>query len=73
MLSLLKAIDNPQQDIPLVSVFRSPIVGLNEEELAQVRLFNTGRYYDAMADFYRKADMINIRMLMKKFLCFIET
>ncbi|MGE8079566.1 helicase-exonuclease AddAB subunit AddA [Peribacillus loiseleuriae] len=56
MLSLLKTIDNPQQDIPLVSVLRSPIVGLNEEELAQVRLFNTGSYYDALADFYRKAD-----------------
>ncbi|MFJ7976046.1 helicase-exonuclease AddAB subunit AddA [Peribacillus sp. NPDC096379] len=56
MLSLLKTIDNPQQDIPLVSVLRSPIVGLNEEELAQVRLFNTGSYYDALAEFYRKAD-----------------
>ena len=31
MISLLKVIDNPQQDIPLVSVLRSPIVGLDEE------------------------------------------
>ncbi|MDQ0217575.1 helicase-exonuclease AddAB subunit AddA [Peribacillus cavernae] len=56
MISLLKVIDNPQQDIPLVSVLRSPIVGLNEEELAQIRLFHTGNYYDAMSEFYRKAD-----------------
>ncbi|WP_324611621.1 helicase-exonuclease AddAB subunit AddA [Bacillus massiliglaciei] len=53
MLSLLKVIDNPQQDIPLVAVLRSPIVGLNEEELAQIRLMNNGTYYEALADFYR--------------------
>lgn len=56
MISLLKVIDNPQQDIPLVSVLRSPIVGINEEELAQIRLFNSETYYDAMADFCRNAD-----------------
>ncbi|KGX87797.1 helicase-exonuclease AddAB subunit AddA [Pontibacillus litoralis] len=38
MLSLLKVVDNPQQDIPLAAVLRSPIVGLNEEELATIRL-----------------------------------
>ncbi|WP_411343218.1 helicase-exonuclease AddAB subunit AddA [Paenibacillus sp. WLX1005] len=38
MLSLLEIIDNPQQDIPLASVLRSPLVGLNEDELANVRL-----------------------------------
>src|SRR5699024_1500331 len=30
MISLLKVIDNSRQDIPLASVLRSPIVGLNE-------------------------------------------
>lgn len=38
MLSLLKTIDNPYQDIPLVAVLRSPIVGMNEEELAHIRI-----------------------------------
>ena len=38
MLALLQVIDNPYQDIPLVSVLRSPIIGLNEEELAQIRI-----------------------------------
>ncbi|MGG1552683.1 helicase-exonuclease AddAB subunit AddA [Paenibacillus ferrarius] len=37
MLSLLKVIDNPFQDIPLAAVLRSPIVGLHAEELAQIR------------------------------------
>lgn len=56
MLALLKVIDNPQQDIPLASVLRSPIVGLDEEELAQIRGFHTGSYYEALAQFYRQSD-----------------
>lgn len=42
MLSLLKIIDNPRQDIPLAAVFRSPIVGLSAEQLAEIRLQSPG-------------------------------
>lgn len=38
MLSVLQIIDNPQQDIPLAAVLRSPIVGLDEDELAAIRI-----------------------------------
>lgn len=49
MLSLLKIIDNPYQDIPLVAVLRSPIVGLKADELAHIRLQQKkGSYYDAI-------------------------
>ncbi|CAJ1314231.1 helicase-exonuclease AddAB subunit AddA [Paenibacillus nuruki] len=49
ILSLLAVIDNPQQDIPLASVLRSPIVGLNEDQLATIRLFGKDTsYYQAM-------------------------
>lgn len=49
MISLLQIIDNPLQDIPLVAVLRSPIVGLNEEELATIRLTKkTGDYFEAL-------------------------
>ncbi|MFD1885427.1 helicase-exonuclease AddAB subunit AddA [Paenibacillus wenxiniae] len=49
MLSLLDIIDNPQQDIPFAAVLRSPIVGLNEDELAQVRLAQKQvPFYEAM-------------------------
>ncbi|WP_078551481.1 helicase-exonuclease AddAB subunit AddA [Bacillus alkalicellulosilyticus] len=48
MMSLLQVIDNPYQDIPLAAVLRSPIVGLEEEELANVRLQKRGSYYDAV-------------------------
>ena len=38
ILSFLKIIDNPLQDIPLVAVLRSPIFGFTENELVQIRL-----------------------------------
>ncbi|WP_338449093.1 helicase-exonuclease AddAB subunit AddA [Niallia oryzisoli] len=54
MMSLLKVIDNPYQDIPLASVLRSPIVGLHEEELARIRIHEkNGTFYDALSSFCR--------------------
>lgn len=47
-LSLLKIVDNPQQDIPLAGVLRSPVVGLTEEELATVRMCSQGLYFQAV-------------------------
>lgn len=48
MISLLQLIDNPYQDIPLAAVLRSPIVGLSEKELVEIRLINkTSSYYEA--------------------------
>ncbi|MGP6147516.1 helicase-exonuclease AddAB subunit AddA [Jeotgalibaca sp. A122] len=49
ILSVLKVIDNPRQDIPLVAVLRSPIVGLNERQLASIRLTEpNGDFYEAV-------------------------
>lgn len=49
MIALLKVIDNPYQDIPLAAVLRSPIVGLNEEELGQIRMAKKkGYFFDAL-------------------------
>ncbi len=49
VLSLLKVIDNPLQDIPLAAVLRSPLVGLTAEELALIRIAE-GRapYFEAL-------------------------
>ena len=38
VLSMLRILDNPRQDIPLAAVLRSPIVGMTDEELARLRL-----------------------------------
>ncbi len=52
MLALLKIIDNPKQDIPLVAVLRSPIVGLSADQLALIRLAaKQVPYYDAVTAF----------------------
>ena len=49
MLSLLRVIDNPRQDIPLAGVLRSPLVGLDAEDLAQIRLRQRqGDFYEAL-------------------------
>lgn len=49
MISLLKVIDNPVQDIPLAGVLRSPIYGLTAEQLAQIRIAGKGMlYFDAV-------------------------
>ncbi|WP_125980963.1 helicase-exonuclease AddAB subunit AddA [Loigolactobacillus iwatensis] len=54
MMALLSVIDNPYQDIPLVSVLRSPIVGLDENELAFLRITKrTGDYYAAVVRFHQ--------------------
>lgn len=49
MIALLHVIDNPHQDIAIASVLRSPIVGLNGEEMAQIRIADKkSNYYEAM-------------------------
>jgi ATP-dependent helicase/nuclease subunit A len=49
MLSLLRIIDNPYQDIPLAAVLRSPLFGFTAEELAQIRILSPALpYYEAV-------------------------
>lgn len=38
VLSMLRLLDNPRQDIPIAAVLRSPMAGLTDEELAVLRL-----------------------------------
>ena len=45
IMSLLKVIDNPMQDVPLISVLKSPIVGFSAEELTDLRLISKEKYF----------------------------
>ncbi|QED47182.1 helicase-exonuclease AddAB subunit AddA [Cytobacillus dafuensis] len=73
MMSLLKIIDNPYQDIPLASVLRSPIVGLTEEELAQIRIHHKkGVFYEAISAFCLEKPSIQTEELYEKLLPFFE-
>ncbi len=60
MLALLKVIDNPMQDIPLVAVLRSYFVGLTDDDLATIRVHHKiGNYYEAVLAFIED-DKLNI-------------
>lgn len=49
VISLLKVIDNPIQDIPLIAVLKSPIFGFTPEDLVNVRVVNRqGSFYGAL-------------------------
>jgi len=55
MLSLLKVIDNPYQDIPLAAVLRSPLFRFDENELAMIRLSDPkGTFFEALQAFCQK-------------------
>lgn len=43
--SILKIIDNPLQDIPLVAVLRSPIFQIDEKELIQIKINHNDEYF----------------------------
>ncbi|HSI67134.1 MAG TPA: helicase-exonuclease AddAB subunit AddA [Planococcus sp. (in: firmicutes)] len=59
MLNTLRVIDNPYQDIPLVSVLRAPFIGLKENELAEIRLAAPqASYYEAVRTFMRNGSGI---------------
>ena len=49
LLSLLEVVDNPRQDVPLIAVLRSPLVGMTPDRLAQIRALQPdGDYYEAL-------------------------
>jgi ATP-dependent helicase/nuclease subunit A len=43
VLCLLKVLDNPQRDIELAAVLRSPLLGLSDSDLASIRLHGQGQ------------------------------
>ena len=49
-LSLLQIVDNPRQDVPLISVLRSPVYGFSADRLAELRAGSPDTdFYAAMA------------------------
>ncbi len=55
LLSLLKLIDNPLQDVPLLAVLRSPLAGFSLDELAEVRAHNQEKpFWAALKKFHQR-------------------
>ena len=72
IMNLLKIIDNPIQDIPLVTVMRSPIADFTDDDLVEIRLSDKqSSFYECM----QKAK-INVqpklRNKIERFLDYIE-
>lgn len=75
MMNTLRVIDNPYQDIPLVSVLRSPFVGLGENELAEIRLAAPqASFYEAVKSFIRGGGEVNAQAAekLRRFLLQLE-
>ena len=45
IMSLLRVIDNPMQDVPVISVLKSPIMGFTAEDLSVIRLIDKEKYF----------------------------
>lgn len=60
VLNYLRIIDNPDQDIPLVAVLRSPLFNFTETDLAKIRVQskNTG-FYDALTSYVAVNDELS--------------
>ncbi|MFA7572498.1 MAG: helicase-exonuclease AddAB subunit AddA, partial [Lutispora sp.] len=57
VMALLQIIDNPMQDIPLISVLKSPIGGFSSEELMDIRLEDKEvSFYEALKKISSKGD-----------------
>ena len=68
IISLLKIIDNPMQDIPLVTVLRSSIAKFTDDELVQIRLCDKfDNFYISMKKAVINAD-INLKEKIVNFL-----
>lgn len=71
-LSLLKIIDNPQQDIPLAAALRVPPVGLSAEEFIHIRLAcPEGNLYQALKA-YATAEQGELAQKVAGFLARLE-
>ena len=47
-VSILKIVDNPRQDVPLIAALRSPVYGFTADRLAWLRGESGGDYYSAL-------------------------
>ncbi|REK77414.1 helicase-exonuclease AddAB subunit AddA [Paenibacillus paeoniae] len=74
MLSILRVIDNPHQDIPLAAALRSPIFAMTAEELARIRIQSANSsYFDALIQAAGSESMAeSIRLKLAQFLDQLE-
>ncbi len=68
VLNLLRLIDNPYQDIPLISLLHSPLYALTADDLAEIRLFGgDGLYYECVLRYIAEGTQRQITDTLKRF------
>lgn len=84
VLSYLSIVDNPQQDLPFTAVLKSPIGGLNADDLARVRSLDLAKswtgsrrrsfvsMYDAARTYRTKGEEPALREKLDRFFNFFE-
>ena len=73
ILALLKIIDNPNNDIPLVTVLRSQICGFTDNELIEIRLNSKDTsFYNALLEFASIEEKTNLKGKVLNFLSKLE-
>ncbi|MBB6217673.1 ATP-dependent helicase/nuclease subunit A [Anaerosolibacter carboniphilus] len=67
-MNLLKLVDNKRQDIPLLSVMRSPIGGFTTEELIQIRIQSKSPTYFEAVQAYMEQDSDELQKKLRDFM-----
>lgn len=69
VVQILRLIDNPRQDIPVISVLHSPLYRLSSDELMQVRLIGKdGMFYDCVQSYVQFGEDVEISEKLMRFL-----
>ncbi|HHX11554.1 MAG TPA: UvrD-helicase domain-containing protein [Clostridiales bacterium] len=69
ILNYLRIIDNPRQDIPLVGVLYSPIVGMTTRQLSKIRAFDkNSNMYTAIISYATDGDDEDIKNALTNFI-----
>ena len=77
IVALLKVLDNPQRDIELAAVLRSPFFKISDTELAKIKLHNRAQqrhkcYYDCVLEYCRSGADTDLAGRLEQILARIE-
>lgn len=73
VLAFLRIIDNPLQDIPLITVLRSPMFSFSDAELALTRLAGKDMlFYDALLEYEKQGNSDSLKEKIKGFRVLLE-
>jgi ATP-dependent helicase/nuclease subunit A len=68
MIALFEILDNAQQDVPLAAVLRSPLVGLSDDNLTEIRTHtSTGRFHVAVQKYRENGSDTLVRTRLEDF------